>query len=114
MVQYGPLSAVAGVVLDVPRGQVVGLLGRSRCVVPTLLRAIAGMEPLPAGYVSGDLQNLTEVPVHRRSFGLMFKDVQLFACRSVAGNVAYGVQMARWSRQQRRRRVAELLELVGL
>src|SRR5699024_8278999 len=114
MVQYGPVTAVAGVDLDVPRGQVVGLLGPSGCGKSTLLRAIAGLEPLTAGAVSWDGQDMTEVPVHRRSFGLMFQDGQLFAHRSVAGNVAYGVQMARWSRQQRRRRVAELLELVGL
>lgn len=114
MVEYGPVTAVAGVDLDVPRGQVVGLLGPSGCGKSSLLRAIAGLEPLTAGQVRWDGQDMTEIPVHRRSFGLMFQDGQLFAHRSVAGNVAYGVQMARWSRQQRRRRVAELLELVGL
>jgi thiamine transport system ATP-binding protein len=107
-------TAVAGVDLDVAVGEVLALLGPSGSGKSSLLRAVAGLEPVSAGAVSWDGRDVTRVPVHRRGFGLMFQDGQLFPHRSVAGNVAYGLAMAGVPRAERDRRVAELLELVGL
>ncbi|MFH5821664.1 ABC transporter ATP-binding protein [Georgenia sp. AZ-5] len=109
-----PTTAVAGVDLDVAVGEVVALLGPSGSGKSSLLRAVAGLEPVAAGSVSWAGRDLAGVPVHERGFGLMFQDGQLFPHRSVAGNVAYGLAVARVARAERRRRVAELLELVGL
>ena len=108
VVRYGSVPAVDGVSLDVAPGSVVALLGPSGCGKSSLLRAIAGLEPLAAGSVSWDGSSLAGVPVHRRGFGLMFQDGQLFAHRSVGGNVSYGLPARSDAR------VAELLELVGL
>ena len=83
-------TAVRGVSLDLAPGEVVALLGPSGCGKSSLLRAIAGLEPLAAGSVAWDGVDLAGVPVHRRGFGLMFQDGQLFPHRDVAGNVAYG------------------------
>ena len=58
--------------------------------------------------------DLAGVPVHRRGFGLVFQDGQLFPHRDVAGNVAFGLRMHRVAQAERERRVTELLELVGL
>lgn len=109
----GP-AAVDGVNLQVPRGEVLGLLGPSGCGKSSLLRAIAGLVPLTAGKVTWDGSDLAPVPVHRRGFGLMFQDGQLFPHRNVAGNIGYGLETLRLPRSQRQARVAELLELVGL
>lgn len=117
-VRYGsgpdPTTAVDRVSLQVDTGRVVALLGPSGCGKSSLLRAVAGLEPLAAGALSWDGTDLAGVPVHRRGFGLMFQDGQLFAHRDVAGNIGFGLQMARVSRAQRDERIAELLELVGL
>lgn len=114
VVRYGRTTAVDRVDLDVRRGEVVALLGPSGCGKSSLLRAVAGLEPLSAGELAWDGADMRQVPVHRRGFGLMFQDGQLFPHRDVAGNVAYGLQMAGLPRAEQQLRVAELLDLVGL
>ena len=106
--------AVSQVSVRVDRGEVVALLGPSGCGKSTLLRAIAGLQPLEGGSVHWDGIDLARVPSHRRGFGLMFQDGQLFAHLTVAKNVAYGLSAQRIPRAARSARVAELLELVGL
>lgn len=113
-VRYGSVAAVSEVDLSVADGEVVALLGPSGCGKSTLLRAVAGLEPPAAGTISWDDADLATVPVHRRGFGLVFQDGQLFPHRDVAGNVAFGLRMRRVPGGDRDRRVAELLEMVGL
>ena len=105
-------TAVAGVTLDVAPGEVLALLGPSGCGKSSLLRAVAGLEPVASGSLAWDGADLAGVPVHRRGFGLMFQEGQLFPHRDVAGNVAYGI--AGLARAGRDARVRELLDVVGL
>src|SRR5262245_17461484 len=113
-VRYGTLTAMSTVDLSVADGEVLALLGPSGCGKSTLLRAVAGLEQPADGVVRWDDRDLADVPVHRRGFGLVFQDGQLFPHRDVAGNVAFGLRMRRMPAADRRTRVAELLELVGL
>ncbi|MBE1875902.1 ABC transporter ATP-binding protein [Myceligenerans pegani] len=106
--------AVDHVSLDVDQGEIVALLGPSGCGKSSLLRAVAGLEPLADGTVTWDDGDLTGVPVHRRQFGLMFQDGQLFPHRDAGRNVAYGLEAQHVPAPERAERVAGLLELVGL
>ena len=111
-VTYGDLCAVDGVDLEVAAGEVVALLGASGSGKSSLLRAVAGLEDVAAGEVAWDGRSMVRVPVHKRGFGLMFQDGQLFEHRDVGSNIAYG--LTDLPRAQRSERVREMLELVGL
>lgn len=112
VVRYGDVMAVDRVSLDVAPGQVLVLLGASGSGKSSILRAIAGLEPLAGGGVFWGDDDLAAVPVHKRGFGLVFQDGQLFPTMSVGKNIAYG--LAKMPKAEQRRRVADLLELVGL
>ena len=111
-VTYGDLRAVDGVDLEVAAGEVVALLGASGSGKSSLLRAVAGLEDVAAGEVAWDGRSMVRVPVHKRGFGLMFQDGQLFEHRDVGSNIAYG--LTGLPRAQRGERVREMLALVGL
>ena len=113
-VSFGTRNVLDGVELEVATGEVVALLGASGSGKSTLLRVIAGLLAPDDGRVLWDGHDLAGVPTHRRRFGLVFQDHQLFPDRDVAANVAFGLRMARWSAREISPRVAELLDLVGL
>ena len=68
----------------------------------TLLRAIAGLEPVGAGRITWDGADLAGVPTHKRGFALMFQDGQLFNHLSVARNVGYALRLRRTPRSAER------------
>ncbi|EGD56865.1 ABC transporter ATP-binding protein [Gordonia neofelifaecis] len=115
-VRYGRFEALRGVDWSVGTGQstVTALLGPSGCGKSTLLRAIAGFEPLAAGTVSWDGEDLSGRPPHRRDFGVVFQDGQLFPGRTVAQNIAYGLARRGVRGAAAAERVATMLDLVQL
>ncbi len=113
-VTFGGTAAVRGVDLTVPQGEIMAVLGPSGCGKSTLLRVVAGLQVPDAGSVHFDGVDVSRVPTHKRGFGLLFQDGQLFAHLDAAANVAYPLRRAKVPRARTRRRVDELLELVGL
>jgi iron(III) transport system ATP-binding protein len=108
--------AVHNASLSIERGEIVALLGPSGCGKTTTLRMIAGFERPDegsleiAGRVVADHEGF--VPPEQRGVGMVFQDYALFPHLSVQDNIGFGLR--RWSRQERRERVQELLELTGL
>ncbi|MFE7239950.1 ABC transporter ATP-binding protein [Streptomyces sp. NPDC057582] len=113
-VLFGKRAALDAVDLRVADHEIVCVLGPSGSGKSTLLRVVAGLHPPDGGRVLLDGADQTGVPVHRRGLGLMFQDHQLFPHRDVGANVAFGLRMHGVTRGDQDRRVAELLELVGL
>ncbi|MDA3146154.1 ABC transporter ATP-binding protein [Leucobacter sp. UCMA 4100] len=113
-VTFDAETVVRDLSLSLAEGEVVAILGPSGCGKSTLLRAIAGLEPLAEGTVLWGGEDLARIAPHRRGFGLMFQDGQLFSHLSVAENVAYGLRVKGMGRDDRAARVAEMLGLVGL
>ena len=113
-VRFGDRVVLDSVGLDVAAGEIVALLGPSGSGKSTLLRVIAGIVQADSGHVVLDGVDITSVPTHRRSVGMVFQNEQLFPHMDVAGNVGFGLRMAGIDKRVRGERVAELLELVGL
>ncbi|MEM9050059.1 MAG: ABC transporter ATP-binding protein [Pseudomonadota bacterium] len=113
--RYDGRAVVADIDLSVAAGAVTCLLGPSGCGKSTTLRIAAGVERQSAGRVLLDGQIVSEAEFHlppeARSVGLMFQDFALFPHLSVADNVGFGLNGAR---RAKKRRVAGLLERVGL
>ena len=112
--RFGTVRAVAGVSLDIRRGEFITLLGPSGCGKTTLLRIIAGFERCDAGRVTIAGRDVTGVPPYRRPIGMVFQQLALFPHLSVGGNVAFGLEARRVPAADRARRVATALELVDL
>ena len=111
---FGDNLVLDGIDLDVETGEVLVVIGPSGSGKSTLLRVIAGLEVPAAGRICWDGVDLTRTPPHRRGFGVVFQDNQLFPHRDVGANVEFGLRMSGAAKDERQRRVCELLELVGL
>ncbi len=112
----GLVPVVNDLSLGLKRGHIGCLLGSSGCGKTTILRAVAGFEPLRAGTIrlAGKLLSSADhmVEPQDRQVGMMFQDYALFPHLNVEGNVAFGLR--RWEKTRRENRVRELLDLVGL
>ncbi|MEU3755213.1 ABC transporter ATP-binding protein [Streptomyces olivoreticuli] len=113
-VRFGERAALDAVDLEVAEHETVCVLGPSGSGKSTLLRVVAGLQRADAGRVFLSGNDQAGVPTHRREVGLMFQDHQLFPQRDVGGNVGFGLRMRRTGRAEAERRVAELLDMVGL
>ncbi|MGB6156448.1 ABC transporter ATP-binding protein [Castellaniella sp.] len=110
----GEVLALDDVSITVQPNEFLTLLGPSGCGKTTLLRAIAGFEDLDAGEIFIAGENINGQPAHKRPVNTVFQRYALFPHLSVARNVAYSLEVARASKAETRRRVTEMLELVGL
>jgi putrescine transport system ATP-binding protein len=112
--RFGEVQAVAGVDLEIARGELFALLGGSGCGKTTLLRMMAGFETPDTGRVVIDGQDMTGVPPHKRPVNMMFQSYALFPHLDVAGNVGYGLKREGVAKAEIAQRVAEMLALVKL
>ena len=110
------MPVLRDVSLQLEPGDIACLLGPSGCGKTTLLRAIAGFAPLQAGRIAIMGREVSgagvQVPTEQRNVGMVFQDYALFPHLDVAGNVGFG--LAHLPTAERRARVQEALELVGL
>ncbi|GAA1993809.1 methionine ABC transporter ATP-binding protein [Isoptericola halotolerans] len=115
----GAVRAVDGVTLDIAAGEVFGVIGYSGAGKSTLVRLVNALETTTAGSVvvdGTDLSGLSEARLRpvRAGIGMIFQQFNLLRSRTAAGNVAYPLEVAGWSKADRDARVAELLEFVGI
>ena len=112
--EFGHLSALAGIDLEVEEGEFIALLGPSGCGKSTALNCIAGLLPLTGGSIWLDDKRIDRLKPEERGFGMVFQSYALFPHMSVAKNVGFGLAMRGVGRSERARRVDEALSLVRL
>ena len=111
---FGPTVALQGLDLDVHEGELISLLGPSGCGKTTALRIAAGFEAADSGSVVVSDENISNLPAHKRNMGMVFQSYSLFPNLDVAANVEYGLRTRKVDKVERKRRVADILELVEL
>ncbi len=113
---YGQTQVIHTVSFSVADGDIGCLLGPSGCGKTTLLRAIAGFEPVSQGSIRLNGQVISAADTHiapeKRHIGMVFQDYALFPHMSIAANIAFGIRQA--PRKEQHQRVQDLLELVSL
>lgn len=112
--KYGPVTAVENVTLDIPEGYYCCLLGPSGCGKTTVLRMIAGHEEITSGDVLIGDRRVNDIPAAKRNTSMMFQSYALFPHMSVWQNIEFGLEMQNIPESERKTRVGEMLELVGL
>lgn len=113
------VEALRDVSLRVAPGEIYGVLGQSGAGKSTLIRCVNLLERPDCGRVVVDGQDLLSLApaalrLERQKMGMIFQHFNLFQSRTVAGNIAYPLEVAGWSRDRIGQRVTELLALVGL
>ena len=111
---YGHVHALDGLTLEIAPGEMVALLGPSGCGKTTALRSLAGLDEPDSGRIVVDGRDISGVPASRRDMGVVFQAYSLFPNMSARDNVAYGLRLRKVDGAERKRRVDELLDLVGL
>ena len=112
--RFGKFTALMGIALEVERGKLVTFLGPSGCGKTTLLRIVAGLETQDEGTIVQGGRDVSRLPAMQRDYGIVFQSYALFPNLTIFANVAYGLVNRRRGQDEIRRRVAELLKLVGL
>jgi putative spermidine/putrescine transport system ATP-binding protein len=111
---FGGVDALAGVDLQIRKGEFFTMLGPSGSGKTTLLRIIAGFVAADAGQVRLNGVDVTREPPFARNVNTVFQDYALFPHMSVQQNVEYGLRVKRVARDERRRRAQAALEMVRL
>jgi len=111
---YGDRDILRNFTLQIPPGKTTAVVGPSGSGKSTLLRIIAGLLTPAAGTIVLNGHDISHVPTHLRSVGMIFQDNQLFPHLNVYDNVAFGLRMAKVDKQIIAERCQELLNLVGL
>jgi iron(III) transport system ATP-binding protein len=112
--KFGDFTALSNISLEVFEGEFICFLGPSGCGKTTLLRAIAGLDIQTHGRVEQGAKDISGLPPLERDFGIVFQSYALFPNLTVHQNIAYGLVSNKTAKGDIDKRVAELLESVGL
>jgi putative spermidine/putrescine transport system ATP-binding protein len=112
--QFGPVKAVDSFNLAVEGGEFVSFLGPSGCGKTTTLRMIAGFELPSSGKIQINGREITFVPPNRRNVGMVFQSYALFPNMTVAGNIGFGLKIAKKPADEIKKRVEEMLKLIHM
>ena len=106
--RYGAFEAVAGIDLEIQRGEFLTLLGPSGSGKTTLLMMIAGFQEASAGDILLDGASITNTPAEKRNFGMVFQGYALYPHRTARQNISFPLAMRGMARTKRSRVPSEI------
>ena len=111
---YNKVPTVHGVDLTIGNGEFVVLLGPSGCGKSTLLRMIAGLEEITGGEIAIDGKIVNKLEPRERGCAMVFQNYALYPHMTVAENIGYALKVAGLRKAERRQRVQQVAESLGL
>jgi len=112
--QFGTLTAVDHVNLEIEEGEFICFLGPSGCGKTTVLRMITGFETVTEGKIIFDGKVINRLIPQKREFGIVFQSYALFPNMTVEENIAFGLKVRRMPKEKIGERVNQMLNLIGL
>jgi sn-glycerol 3-phosphate transport system ATP-binding protein len=112
--RYGDLTVVDDLSFSVNEGEFVALLGPSGCGKSTSLKMIAGLETPDAGRVELEGKDITDLTPGQRKLAMVFQSYALFPHLKVVENILFGLQARKVAKDEQKRRLDSVVELVGL
>ena len=112
--RFGTFTALHGITAEIEEGEFFSLLGPSGCGKTTLLRLIAGFEPVSGGTIMIGGQDMAGVPANRRPTNMVFQSYAIFPHLSVAENVGYGLVTKKMKKAEIADEVRRALAMVDM
>jgi len=112
--RFDELVAVDGVSVEIPRGSFFAMLGPSGCGKTTTLRMIGGFEEPTSGAIYLGDRDVVGLPPYKRDVNTVFQSYALFPHMTIRDNVGFGLERRKVPKDEIKRRVGEMIELVGL
>lgn len=111
---FGDREVLKSINIEVEKGSFITLLGHSGCGKSTLLRCIAGLEKFDNGSIYLEDERLDNIKSNKRNIGMIFQQYSLFPTKNVFENIAFGLKIKKQSKDEIKKTVSDILELVGL
>ncbi|SQB34608.1 ABC transporter ATP-binding protein [Clostridium cochlearium] len=111
---FGDVTVIKNVNLEIKKGEFVNFLGPSGCGKTTLLRMIAGFYNIDKGDIFLQGKKIDNVPPHKRNTPMVFQEYALFPHMNVYENISYGLKLQKVNKQEEKKRVEKVLELMQL
>lgn len=112
--QYGPIKVIENLNLDIEEGDFYTLLGESGSGKSTLLMAIAGFLQPAGGKIYIDGRDVTDLPPEQRDIGIVFQNYALFPNLTVFDNVAFGLKVRKYTKDEIQERTERILKATGI
>ncbi len=112
--KYGDVTIIPDLSVQIKNGEFFTLLGPSGCGKTTLLRMIAGFNSIEGGEIKFDDKVINQISAHKRNIGMVFQNYAIFPHLTVRQNVEYGLKIRRINKQEMKKKVDEILEVVKI
>ncbi|CAN7455042.1 ABC transporter ATP-binding protein [Rhizobium sp. LjRoot30] len=111
---YGALEILKNINLEIEEGGFLVLVGPSGCGKSTLLNTIAGLEPISSGEIAINGRNVADLPPSKRDIAMVFQSYALYPNMTVAGNIAFGMEIRGVPKEEREKAIKEVAEMLQI